>query len=207
MFSLLSSQSPPSSAAVANPGNMSDVSRRSLTRTSIHIMALDNVVNVNSLFTLALFLGLSWYPTTDPRTTLIGAAASSSACFAGAEVAEGLISFHVYSFSSFLFSSLVALALKQTIKIGEVVSSGEAFEHHLGHVNRVALRSGMVVSALGSVFGCGFLMMALVDLVQIKLGVLACGGLYTFSAVVPLVVLVPLGLVIYLFLVLHAFTR
>lgn len=65
----------------------------------------------------------------------------------------------------------------------------------------------MVVSALGSVFGCGFLMMALVDLVQIKLGVLACGGLYTFSAVVPLVVLVPLGLGIYLFLVLHAFTR
>lgn len=203
MFSLL--PSPPSS----KPETMSAASRRSLSLTSIHIMALDSIVNVNSLFTLALFLGLSWYPTTDPRATLIGA---SESCTAGADVAEGLISFHVYSFSSFLFSSLIALALKQAIKISKSGGSdggggGEGFQHHLGHVNRVALRLGMMVSAFGSVFGCGFLMMALVDLVQIKLGVLACGGFYTYSAIVPLVVLVPLALFIYVSLVFHAFTR
>ncbi|PON36947.1 maternal effect embryo arrest [Parasponia andersonii] len=182
----------------------SSLRRRALTTTNIHIMALDGVVNVNSLFTLALFLGLSWYPTSDPQTTLIGAAASD--CAAGSDIAEGLIAFHVYSFSSFLFSSLIALALKQAIRISGGGEYGEALLH-LGRVNRAALRFGMMASAFGSVFGCGFLMMALVDLVQIKLGTLACGSVYTFAAVVPLVILVPLALFVYLSLVLHAFTR
>ncbi|CAN1150618.1 Uncharacterized glycosyltransferase MJ1607 [Linum perenne] len=51
--------------------------------------------------------------------------------------------------------------------------------------------------------GCGFLTMALVNLVQIKLGVLSCGGVYTLSAIAPLVTLVPLASVIYVFLLLH----
>lgn len=183
---------------------MSDVSRRVLSTTTIHVMALDSIVNVNSLFTLALFLGLTWYPTTDTRTTLIG---DDSGCAAGPHIAEGLISFHVYSFSSFLFSSLIALALKQTITISKGGGGGELLGVPMGDVNKVCLRLGTLVSAFGSVFGCGFLMMALVDLVQIKLGTLACGSLYTFAAVGPLVTLVPLALFIYVFLVLHAFTR
>ncbi|KAL5580903.1 hypothetical protein UlMin_013345 [Ulmus minor] len=181
---------------------MSDASLpRALSTTSVRIMALDGIVNVNSLFTLALFLGLSWYPTTDPLTTLIG---NDTACAAGTDIAEGLISFHVYSFSSFLFSSLIAFALKQVIKISRA-GSGNGTIVHMAHVNRVALRLGTVVSGLGSVFGCGFLMLALVDLVQIKLGTLACGSLYTVAAVGPLVVLVPLALLIYVSLLIHAF--
>ena len=195
-------------AGIKQPAKMSDVSlrRRALSKTNIHIMALDGVVNVNSLFTFALFLGLSWYPTFDTQTTLT----SDSDCVAGSEIAEGLITFHVYSFSSFLFSSLIALALKQAIKMSEgsgAYGDGDGESSHLGRVNKVTLRVGTMVSALGSVLGCGFLMMALVDLVQIKLGTLACGSVYTFAAVVPLVILVPLALSIYVTLVLHAFTR
>ncbi|KAM1226815.1 hypothetical protein ACFX13_006239 [Malus domestica] len=177
-----------------------------ISTTRIHIMALDGIVNVNSLFSFALFVGLTFYPTTDPAAMLIG---SDTACAAGVSSAEGLIAFHVYSFSSFLFSSLVALALKQAIKISRdiVVQNGGDSGSHVGHVNRVALRVGTLVSAFGSVLGCGFLMMALVDLVQIKLGRLGCGSLYTLAAIGPLVTLVPLALVIYVFLVLHAFTR
>ncbi|XP_009350162.2 uncharacterized protein LOC103941688 [Pyrus x bretschneideri] len=178
-----------------------------ISTTRIHIMALDGIVNVNSLFSFALFVGLAFYPTTDPADMLIG---SNMACAAGASSAEGLIAFHVYSFSSFLFSSLVALALKQAIKIsrdiGEDNGDGSSVSH-IGHVNRVALRVGTLVSAFGSVSGCGFLVVALVDLVQIKLGRLGCGSLYTLAAIGPLVTLVPLALVIYVFLVLQAFTR
>ncbi|KAL6275756.1 hypothetical protein ACE6H2_019357 [Prunus campanulata] len=188
---------------------MSDVSRRPTPTTRIHIMALDGIVNVNSLFSFAIFVGLNWYPTTDPAAMLIG---SDKACAAGADSAEGLISFHVYSFSSFLFSSLIALALKQAIKISRAAGSDGGYGYHvrgtnMGHLNRVALRVGTLVSAFGSVLGCGFLMMALVDLVQIKLGRLGCGSFYTLAAIGPLVTLVPLALVIYVFLVLHAFTR
>ncbi|XP_030964479.1 uncharacterized protein LOC115985704 [Quercus lobata] len=207
-----SSTSPVISATTYQP-QMSDVSthsRRKLTTTSIHIMALDSIVNVNSLFTFALFLGLTWYPTTDPKSVLI----DSASCAAGSAIAEDLIAFHVYSFSSFLFSSLIALALKQAIKITTTRSSERrtgAFSGTnamaMGHLNTAILRAGMLVSAAGSVFGCGFLMMALVALVQIKLGVLGCGSMYTYAAIGPLVILVPVALVVYVFLVLHAFTR
>lgn len=190
---------------------MSDVPRRKVTTTSIHIMALDGIVNVNSLFTLALFLGIT---STNTNSTLVGD--DDAACAAGPSVSEGLIACHVYSFSCFLFSSLIAMALKQAINI----SKGAEEEDALGvsgvrneavsfvvKVDTLALRMGTMVSGFGSVFGCGFLVMALVDLVQIKLGTLACGSHYTIAAVAPLLFLVPLALIIYIILVLYAFTR
>jgi hypothetical protein len=198
------------SATTPRP-QMSDVSlsRHKLTSTAIHIMALDGIFNANSLFTLALFLGLSWNPTNDPSSTLVG-----GACVAGSTIAEDLVTFHVYSFSSFLFSSLIALALKQAIKISKrgsevrnIGGGGEVLSVTMGHLNTATLRVGILVSAFGSVFGCGFLMMALVDLVQIKMGVLGCRSWDTLAAIGPLVILVPLALFIYVFLVLYAFTR
>lgn len=195
---------------------MSDVSlvHRKLSPTAIHIMALDGIVNVNSLFAFALFLGLSWYPLNGPTATLIG---SDEACTAGSTIAEDFVAFHVYSFSAFLFSSLIAMALKQAIKISkldiDVPFGGVGHDGKkvmivsTGHLNAARLRAGILVSAFGSVFGCGFLMMALVNLVQIKLGVLGCRSWDTLAAICPLVTLVPLALAIYVFLVLHAFTR
>ncbi|KAB2021036.1 hypothetical protein ES319_D07G112400v1 [Gossypium barbadense] len=172
--------------------------------TTIHVMALDGIVNVNSLFTFAIFLGLAWYPI----PTLIDPSSPAS-CAAGSNIAENLISCHVYSFSSFLFSSLIALAIKQAIKISK--DSNDLAAHGVGaslvDVNLMALRVGMLVSSFGSVLGCGFLMMALVALVQIKLGTLGCGSIYTFAAIGPLVVLVPSALVIYICIVLYALTR
>ncbi|XWS53074.1 hypothetical protein CRYUN_Cryun11dG0126600 [Craigia yunnanensis] len=193
---------PPSPSSAPSPLT-STVSRRMISTTTIHIMALDGIVNVNSLFAFALFLGLAWYPT----PTLIDA--SSPACAAGSDVAENLIECHVYSFSSFLFSSLIASAIKQAIKINK--DSKDVTGHGVGashvDVNLMALRFGMLVSGVGSVFGCGFLIMALVAMVQIKLGTLSCGSLYSFAAIGPLVVLVPLALVIYVCIVIYAFTR
>ncbi|KAK7312446.1 hypothetical protein VNO77_36316 [Canavalia gladiata] len=201
----------PSFFLLLSSPEMSDVSRRRLTTTRIHIMALDGIVNVNSLFTLALFLGITT-TTTNTNNTLIG---DDDACAAGTSISESLITFHVYSFSSFLFSSLIALALKNVINLSKDVDDGDAlgrevannsWVHGIVKINTVVLRLGTLVSAFGSVFGCGFLVMALVDLVQIKLGILACSR-YTFAAVAPLLVLVPTALLIYVILVLYAFTR
>ncbi|KAK3028605.1 hypothetical protein RJ639_039948 [Escallonia herrerae] len=151
--------------------------------TTIHVTALDGIVNVNSLFTLAVFVGLAWKPT-DPANSLV----DDPNCQAGSSIAEDLIAFHVYSFSCFLFSSLIALGLKQAIRIAR--NSTEAhrtlFTLDMCHINRTALRFGYLVSAAGSVCGCGFLMMALVNVVQIKLGTLACGSSHTYGAVIPL---------------------
>nr|XP_043631979.1 uncharacterized protein LOC122603366 isoform X2 [Erigeron canadensis] len=150
--------------------------------TSIHITALDGIINVNSLFTLAVFIGLAWQPT-DPNNSLV----NDPNCVASQKIAEDLICFHVYSFSSFLFSSLVALSLKQAIRIAKTSCDTRrlmVFTFDMCHVNKNALRVGYLVSAVGSVCGCGFLMMALVNVAQIKLGTLSCGSSHTYVLVV-----------------------
>ncbi|CAD6226229.1 unnamed protein product [Miscanthus lutarioriparius] len=81
--------------------------------TSIHIMALDGIVNVNSLFTLAAFLGLAWRPSSDGPGLADGAdPRTGNPCAAGDRAESDLVSFHVLAFACFLFSSLVALCLK-----------------------------------------------------------------------------------------------
>ncbi|CAN6442910.1 unnamed protein product [Victoria cruziana] len=177
------------------------------TATSIHVTALDGIINVNSLFTLAVFVGLAWNPR-DPSFSLV----DDTDCLASRSVAEGLISFHVFSFASFLFSSVVAQGLKQAIRLTEDhhVSAPRHHRHHeaggiLAHVNKTVLRAGMLICAVGSVSGCLFLMLALIDLVQVKLGSLSCRGFWTMSAVAPLVILIPAAIVIYSCVVIHAF--
>ncbi|XP_030932170.1 uncharacterized protein LOC115957956 [Quercus lobata] len=171
------------------------------TGTSVHVTTLDGIVNVNSLFTLAVFVGLTWNPD-DPSNTLI----NDQDCAAGPSKAKDLVSFHVYSFSSFLFSSLIALALKQAIRISKSPTY-HPYEF-IARTHKPFLRVGMLVSGVGSFCGCGFLMMALVNVVQIKLGTLTCGNSSdSFAAVIPLVILVPIALLIYASFILYAFSR
>ncbi|VVB04586.1 unnamed protein product [Arabis nemorensis] len=186
--------------------------RRLLPTTLIHVTALDGIVNVNSLFSLALFLGLT---TSGNITFPVSSSAAGNQhlrrCIAakGTVLAERLVSSHVYSFSFFLFSSLIAMSLKQAIRTTtseSVLAEARVLNAGMGRVNLAALRVGIVASCVGSVLGCGSLTMALVDLVQIKLGPLECKrSFHALAAIVPLVVLVPSALVVYVVLVLYAF--
>lgn len=181
--------------------------------TSIHITALDGIVNVNSLFTLAAFIGLAWRPSSDGPGLADGADRLGTACAAGDRVESDLVSFHVLAFACFLFSSLVALCLKQIVRTYPQYrrdsGSGSAAVSRTARINRAALRVGILASAVGSVCGCGFLMMALVNVVQVKLGRLGCGagGSAAWGAVIPLVTLVPAAMLIYIGIVFYAFTR
>ncbi|CAL5079389.1 unnamed protein product [Urochloa decumbens] len=186
--------------------------------TSIHVTALDGIVNVNSLFTLAAFVGLAWRPSSDGPGLADGADRTGNPCAAGDRAESDLVSFHVLAFACFLFSSIVALCLKQLVRTYPphyrhgTPSSGAAGGAVLGRtarINRAALRVGILASAVGSVAGCGFLMMALVNVVQVKLGRLGCGagGSAAWAAVVPLVTLVPAAMLIYIGIVFYAFTR
>ncbi|XP_059316076.1 uncharacterized protein LOC132066898 [Lycium ferocissimum] len=170
--------------------------------TTIHITALDGIINVNSLFTFAVFIGLAWNPH-DQGNSL----SDNQSCIAGPKVAEDLVAFHVYSFSCFLFSSLIALCLKQAIRLAKSAHFPTVFSVDLALINRNALRVGYLVSAAGSVCGSVCLMLALINMVQIKLGVFGCGSKHTYGAVIPLVIFVPLGLLIYVCTVFYAFTR
>ncbi|KAJ3677678.1 hypothetical protein LUZ60_003402 [Juncus effusus] len=165
--------------------------------TTIHITALDGIVNVNSLFTLAAFVGLAWNPY-DGSSTL-----SSPSCAAGVRAESDLVTFHVLAFACFLFSSLIALCLKQAIRTVHRPARGT----RAARINGAALRAGILVCASGSVFAFGFLMLALVNVVQVRLGRIGCDGAGSLGAIVPLVTLVPAGLVIYAGTVIYAFLR
>lgn len=166
--------------------------------TSIHVMALDGVVNVNSLFTVAVFVGLSL--TSQGQRSLEG----RRACDAGPDVVQGLLVFEVVSFSCFLFSSLVAQGLKLAINL---LNSNDVDEAFRARINARVLRLGMLASAVGSVMGCFFLLLSMVDVIQIRLGLLSCGSTAAGRAAAVLVTLVSTALLVYISTVLYAFTH
>lgn len=166
--------------------------------TSVHVTALDGLVNVNSLFTVAVFVGLSL--ATPGQRSLD----DSGACDAGEDIVRNLLIFEVTSFSAFLFSSLIAQGLKLAIIIN---NSKELHDAVKGLINNRLLRLGMLASAVGSVIGCIFLMLSMVNVIQIRLGVLSCGIGGTVRATITLAALVSTALAIYISTVFYAFTH
>lgn len=163
--------------------------------TSVHVTALDGLVNVNSLFTIAVFVGLSL--TTPNQHSL-----ENTACDANIDVAKNLLIFEVISFSFFLFSSLIAQGLKLALNLLNSKDTDDAFK---AHINFKVLRFGMLGSAVGSVMGCLFLMLSMVNVIQIRLGMLSCGSKSAAHAVVTLVVLVTSALLVYISTAIYAF--
>ncbi|KAJ4807189.1 maternal effect embryo arrest protein [Rhynchospora pubera] len=168
-------------------------------KTSIHVTALDGVVNVNSLFTVAVFVGLSL--TAPGQQSLTD---NHTECDAGPDVIRNLLVFEVVSFSFFLFSSLVAQGLKLAINL---INSKDPHDAVRAHINTKILHLGMLASAVGSVLGCIFLLLSMVDVVQIRLGMLSCGSHAAVRAVAGLIGLVSTALAVYVCTVFYAFTH
>ncbi|KAI3450133.1 hypothetical protein Pfo_006798 [Paulownia fortunei] len=163
-------------------------------KTSIHVTALDGIVNVNSLFTMATFIGFSL---TIPEAAT---AASRVQCTASRETVRRLIIFEVVSFSFFLFSSLIAQSLKLAINL---LNNMDANDPHKADVDPDLFKYGLFGSAVGSVMGCVFLMLSIVDFIQVKLGVFSCGGKPLYALVI-LVLFVGSGLVVYVSTAIYA---
>ncbi|XP_039034834.1 uncharacterized protein LOC120171112 [Hibiscus syriacus] len=184
----------------SNDGNprrlTSTPSSSSSSTTSVHVTALDGLVNVNSLFTIAVFVGLSL--TTPGQHSL----ENRAPCDADIEVAKKLLVFEVVSFSFFLFSSLVAQGLKLAINLLNSKDVDEAFR---AHINLRVLRFGMMGSAFGSVVGCLFLMLSMVNVIQNRLGMLSCGSKSSVHAVATLVILVSSALLVYISTAVYVF--
>ncbi|KAK6286746.1 hypothetical protein POUND7_012925 [Theobroma cacao] len=150
----------------------------------IHQKALDDLVNVNSLFTLAVFVGLSLARQGERSLE------NRTECDAGPEHAKRLVVNEVASFACFLLSSLVAKALKIHVTIWEK----KDFKRRR---NQIVSRSLLSLSVWASVFGCIFLTISMVDVIQIKVGKLACGSVYAWRATGALIAIVLLALSIY----------
>ncbi|KAL6576830.1 hypothetical protein OROMI_011106 [Orobanche minor] len=163
-------------------------------KTSVHVTALDGIVNVNSLFTMATFIGFSL---TIPEAAT---AATSVECTASHETVRRLIVFEVVSFSFFLFSSLMAQSLKLAINL---LNNMDPSEPHKADIDPDFLKYGLFGSATGSVLGCVFLMLSMVDFIRIKLGVFSCGGKPVYGLVI-LVLFAGAGLAVYVVTAIYA---
>ncbi|CAA2956408.1 uncharacterized protein LOC111371195, partial [Olea europaea subsp. europaea] len=164
-------------------------------RTSIHVTAIDSIVNVNSLFTIAIFIGFSF---TVPKAHIVG---NTQSCHVGIETVRRLIVSEIVSFSSFLFSSLIAQSLKLTINS---LNSLDPIEHLKADINSSALKFGLLGSAVGSVVGCLSLIVSISYAIQVKLGVISCGGESVF-AVAVLAVLVGIYIMATILHLFHCF--
>ncbi|KAF2284668.1 hypothetical protein GH714_028998 [Hevea brasiliensis] len=78
----------------------------------VQLSALDDLVSVNSLFTIAIFLGLSFASPTQQSLD------NRPQCAPDVKMEKWLVVYEVVSFACFLLSSLVAKSLK--IKIGKM---------------------------------------------------------------------------------------
>ncbi|CAF2090802.1 hypothetical protein BRARA_F03471 [Brassica rapa] len=166
--------------------------------TSVHVSALDGIVNANSLFTVAVFVGITF---DQPRDLNL---ADRTECNAGRDVERDLVVFEVISFAFFLFSSLVAQGLKLTINL---LNSKETDEVFKANINSDLLRLGVVGAAGGSILGCVFLLLSMVEVIQLRLGLLSCGTSLVIHTVLALVVLVSSALSVYIFTVFYSFRK
>ncbi|KAH8520938.1 hypothetical protein Peur_039710 [Populus x canadensis] len=114
--------------------------------TSVHLTAHDDLVNVNSLFTIAVFVGLSL--NYDPKAAQPRKPHTSDA---GIDVAKNLLVFEAVSFSFFLISYLIAQGLKLAVYL---LNSTDVDDALRANINLKVLRFGMMGSAIVSVMGC-----------------------------------------------------
>ncbi|KAL5794461.1 hypothetical protein ACOSP7_003055 [Xanthoceras sorbifolium] len=162
----------------------------------VHQKALDDLVNVNSLFTIAVFIGLSLAV---PHQHSLEARPE---CDADTDITKRLVLYEVFAFACFLLSSLVAKSLKVVLNISEKhtdrdhpIIPDRLFKRWLLSENwKIFL---MMLSIFASIIGIWFLTLSMVDVIQIRVGKLSCGSTYALGAVISLFVVVLAAQVIY----------
>ncbi|KAI7982258.1 hypothetical protein LOK49_LG15G00957 [Camellia lanceoleosa] len=159
----------------------------------VYNKAVDDLVNVNKLFTLAVFLGLA-LATTRPHSL-----ANRAECNVGIRVSKRLIVFEVLSFSCFLSSTLVAMAVKLHLNMSR--SRGGSLEMQFLCVKHQRERM-VFVAGLTSFLAYFFLMLSIVDIIQIRLGKMSCYGAKSLTASVSVVSIISVALLFLLFLML-----
>ena len=119
---------------------------------------LDDVINVNALFTSAVFIGLSFSSSTPTLET-------REECKPGVGIEKWLVIFEIIPFGFFLVSSLLGKALKIQLHI---IKNSNFIQN--------ICRAMMVLCAACSILGSVFLFLAMINVLQMRLGKLTCKG-------------------------------
>ncbi|KAI6669210.1 hypothetical protein NL676_004095 [Syzygium grande] len=152
---------------------------------------LDDVVSLNSLFTVAVFVGLSL-----AQPGQVHSLEDDDTCHTDTKIRKRLVAFEIASFSCFVFSGFLA----KTVKIFLYIYKNR--DGLTGSVVKNPHRQwksliGFYLSIYGTMVGCLLLLLAMVDVVQIKLGRLSCESKFAVSTVSVMVGTIGLSLLIY----------
>lgn len=151
---------------------------------------LEDLVGVNSLFTFAMFIGMS-FTSTNPQDLQL-----PKECQASRQTKMTLLFDEVVSFVCFLLSSLVATALKMDLSTCLMPSHDS--QEPMGNEVRIGFRSLMImVSMAGSILGCVYLTLAMNNVVRVLLGNITCGDRDTIEAAASLICINVLALLVY----------
>ncbi|WOG94816.1 hypothetical protein DCAR_0314113 [Daucus carota subsp. sativus] len=125
---------------------------------SVIVTAMDDIFNLNSVLTFAVFVGLSQ---ASPGARSLE---NRDDCNAGPGVAKMLIVYEVLAFSFFLFSSLFAKLIKLNLRL-------QSRRFSFVRAPAFSLKDYMwILTAMTSVIGIVLLMLSVVNLVQIQIG-------------------------------------
>ncbi|XP_030470273.1 uncharacterized protein LOC115688569 [Syzygium oleosum] len=165
----------------------------------VHQKALDDLVTVNSLFTAAVFVGLAF--ASSGQQNIEG----NKQCEAGIHVARRLVKNEVISFACYLFSSLVAKALKTHLFTYLIVRpKAKDINNYRSKALRVSL---FALSALTSIIGGVLLLHTMTDMIQLRLGKVSCKGPEMMRAFGTLIAVNTIAWIIYVPFVGYAIYR
>ncbi|KAK3408916.1 hypothetical protein EUGRSUZ_J01060 [Eucalyptus grandis] len=148
---------------------------------------LDDIVSLNSLFTVAVFVGLSL-----AQPGQVQSLQDDDTCHPDAKIRKRLVAYEIASFSCFVFSGFLAKTVKIFLYIYKKQDSTKTNPQR-----EWKSLVGFYLSIYGTMTGCLLLLLAMVDVVQIKLGRLSCDSTYSVSTVTVLVSTIGLSLLIY----------
>ncbi|CAL5033962.1 unnamed protein product [Urochloa decumbens] len=185
----------------------------------VHVKALEGIVSANTFFTVAVFIGITG--TITPSSTI------PPACVAGDDIARNFFLFEILSFGFYLLSSLVAQGMKLAVTLlaaDEFYGDGDqkpppsddceempAWRAAGPRERRRAVlrfaRPMMLLAAGCSIMGTFFLLLSMVDAIQLKFGLVSCGSTLAVGATLGLSALVLAGLIFYGSTVAYALTH
>ncbi|KAI6669211.1 hypothetical protein NL676_004097 [Syzygium grande] len=148
---------------------------------------LKDVVALNSLFTVAVFVGLSL-----AQPGQVQSLQDETTCHPDAKIRKRLVAFEIASFSCFICSGFLA----KTVMVFLYVDKNQDRDAKNLH-RQLKYLVGFYLSIYVSMVGCLLLLLAMVDVVQIKLGRLSCHSKFAVGTVSVMVGTIGLGLVIY----------
>ncbi|KAL3752546.1 hypothetical protein ACJRO7_000022 [Eucalyptus globulus] len=176
-------------------GDMDHAYERLKEAVGVHQKALDDLVSMNSLFTAVVFVGLAFASVGQQNIE------GNKQCEQGVHLARRLN--EVISFACYLLSSLMAKALKthfftylknphkDPANIQNITNTFKS------RPKKALTGTLFTLSALTSIIGGVFLLYSMVNMIQLRLGKVACKGIETIHAVSTLIAVNSLVPVIY----------